>query len=258
MTETCQDLKTRQVCFIIMNGRCSGIVFRIVKQIRKMSRVRLSILALACLALIFAPLTAFGDADGRRAGPLGITARKISGGARAAPPASFKFYCGDTIVTPGDSRGEVLAKCGEPVWREMREDVITEAYQADRTPVNFITTEEWAYNFGPHQFLRFLRFQGDRLAVIETGGYGYDDQDIGRNCGDGRNISLGDRKLEVFVKCGEPMESAGGTVNGAAGRGGAPLESGEWTYNFGPDRFMYTVRFRHGKVYDIRTGGYGR
>jgi len=149
----------------------------------------------------------------------------------------------------------VIAKCGEPTFREMREDVSTEAYRADRTPVNFVTTEEWAYNFGPHQLLRFLRFQGDRLAVIETGDYGYDEQDIGRNCGDGRNISPGDRKLEVFVKCGAPME--GGTVNDAAGGGVAPPESDEWTYNFGPDRFLYIVRFRHGKVYDVRTGGYG-
>jgi hypothetical protein len=167
-------------------------------------------------------------------------------------PETLKFYCGEKIVAPGDGRADVLAKCGEPAWRELREDGVTEAYLPDKTPVNFVTTEEWVYNFGSHQFLRFLRFQGDRLAVIETGAYGYDDRDFGRNCGDGRNISLGDSKLEVLVKCGEPMDGKGGT-----GKGGAAKRGDEWTYNFGPDRFLYILRFRHGRVYDIRTGEYG-
>jgi len=171
-------------------------------------------------------------------------------GFKVGTPETLKFYCGDKIVAPGDSRANVLAKCGEPAWREMREEARTEAYLLNKTPVNFVTTEEWVYNFGSHQFLHFLRFQGDRLAEVETGGYGYDDRDFGRNCGNGRNISLGDRKLEVLVKCGEPMEGAGG--------GGALVESDEWTYNFGPESFMYFVKFRHGKVYDVRTGGYGR
>jgi len=231
------------------------MVFRIVEQIRKRTRIRIPAMAVGCLALVFVSLPASDARAGRGAGSLRSPAQKTAGGARVAPTASLKFYCGDRIVAPGDTMASVLAKCGEPAFREMREDVSTEAYRADRTPVNFVTTEEWAYNFGPHQLLRFLRFQGDRLAVIETGGYGYDEQDLGRNCGDGRNISPGDRKLEVFVKCGAPME--GGTVNDATGGGVAPPESDEWTYNFGPDRFLYIVRFRHGKVYDVRTGGYG-
>lgn len=178
-----------------------------------------------------------------------LTPRETTG-FRIGAPETLKFYCGNTIIAPGESRANVLATCGEPAWREKREDTRTKAYLHGRTPVNFVTTEEWSYNFGSRQFLHFLRFQGDRLAVIETGGYGFDDVgDFGRNCGDGRNISLGDRKLEVLVKCGEPMGSAAGGV--------APVESDQWSYNFGPDRFVYFIQFRYGKVYDIRTGGYG-
>jgi len=31
----------------------------------------------------------------------------------------------------------------------------------------------------------------------------------------------------------------------------------EWTYNFGPSRFVRIFTFRNGSVTDIRTGGYG-
>lgn len=184
-----------------------------------MFRAGIPIMAAGCLALIFMPFTTFGDTDGRRARPLSITVQKVSGGERFAPPPSLKFYCGDRIVVPGDSRGEVLAICGKPAWREMREDAVTEAYLSDAAPVNFVTTEEWAYNFGSRQFLRFLRFQGDRLAVIETGRYGYEEGNFGRNCNDGRNISLGDRKLEVLAKCGEQVESTDSSGNDADGWG---------------------------------------
>jgi hypothetical protein len=218
------------------------------------------IIALAYTMLLPEPIPAAGN---MKSGGLGhpqrnrVLAPKEVAGLIDGVPGTLKFYCGDKIVAPGDSSANVLAKCGEPAWREMWEDAITEAYLLDRTPVNFVTTEEWVYNFGSRQFLHFLRFQGDLLAVVETGGYGYDDRDFGRNCGNGRNISQGDRKLEVLVKCGEPMESAGGTGRDAIGKGGTPVKSDEWSYDFGPDSFIYIVKFRQGKVYDVRTGGYG-
>jgi hypothetical protein len=192
-----------------------------------------------------------GQVQGNRIPP------KEMSGMRAWTPQTQKFYCGEKIVAPGDSRSDVLAVCGEPAWREMRDDGVTVTYLPDGTPVNFTTTEEWVYNFGSRRFLYVLRFQGDRLAVIETGGYGYDDRDFGRNCGDGRNIFTGDSKLEVVVKCGPPAAGEGSAGNGTASKGGWVPESDEWVYNFGPDRFIYKVKFRHGKVYDISTGGYG-
>jgi hypothetical protein len=173
-------------------------------------------------------------------------------------PETSKFYCGERIVAPGDSRAEVLAKCGEPAWKEVREDTVTEALLANRTAVNFVTTEEWVYNFGSSALILFLRFQGDRLAVIETGGYGYDDPTFGQNCADGKNINLGDSKFDVLVKCGTPMESGRFGFDDAGQEGRSLLDSNEWTYNFGPDRFTYSLKFRNGRVYNIRTGGFGR
>lgn len=176
---------------------------------------------------------------------------------RGRVPETAKFYCGERIVATGDSRAAVLEKCGAPAWKEVREDTATEGFLANRTPVNLVTTEEWVYNFGSAALMAFLRFQGDRLAVIETGGYGYDEPTFGQNCADGKNVFLGDSKYDVMVKCGMPLES-GQFGSGDNGQGESPLlDSNNWTYNFGPGRFVYTFTFRKGRVTDIRTGGYG-
>lgn len=210
-------------------------------------RSREVILATAFAAVVTALFCARGMAAGAADRPLremtvpppktvGIVGRDI--------PGTLKFYCGERIVAPGDKREAVRERCGEPAWKEVREDAVTEKYLPDGTPVNLVTTEEWVYNFGSSSLILYLRFQGDRLAIIETGGFGYDDPRFGRDCGDGKNISLGDGRFDVLVKCGEPTET---------GRYG----NDEWIYNFGPDRFLYIVKFRNGRVINIRTGDYG-
>jgi len=184
-----------------------------------------------------------GAAD-RASGETKVMAPRPGGIMVRGIPEASKFYCGERIVGPGDTREVVLERCGRPAWTEAREEGVTERFLPDGTPVNLTTTEEWVYNFGSASLIRYLRFQGDRLAVIETGGYGYDDPGFGRDCGDGKNISRGDGRFDVLVKCGEPTET---------GRYGYD----EWIYDFGPDRFRYVVKFRNGRVTDIRTGEYG-
>ena len=59
----------------------------------------------------------------------------------------------------------------------------------------------------------------------------------------GRIVSMGDPKYVVKQKCGEPT---------------AKQEMGEtWVYDFGPQRFVYYVKFSDGVVFRILTGGYG-
>ena len=176
---------------------------------------------------------------------------------RGRIPETSKFYCGEQIVAQGDTKADVLNKCGEPAWKEIREDTVTEALLANRTPVNLVTTEEWVYNFGSAALLVFLRFQGNRLATIETGGYGYDDPTFGQNCADGKNVSLGDSKYDVMVKCGAPLDSEQSGIDNNGQGESSPLDANNWTYNFGPDRFTYTFSFRNGRVTNIKTGGYG-
>lgn len=54
------------------------------------------------------------------------------------------------------------------------------------------------------------------------------------------------------MKCGEPIliETFGKEHITS------PI-SEEWTYNFGPGKFLYFVKFRHGRVIDTEYGDYG-
>lgn len=101
-------------------------------------------------------------------------------GLLAASPSFAAFRCGSKLVSEGDTRSEVAAKCGEP------DDVINQT-SVYRRPVIWergrpyfigedmieVPVENWVYNLGPNKLMRKLRFEGGVLAEIETLGYGY-------------------------------------------------------------------------------------
>lgn len=84
---------------------------------------------------------------------------------------------------------------------------------------------------------------------------------------DGGLISLGDSQLDVIGKCGEPALRDSRTEERAAAAREADSRSvsgvrvsavvHDWTYNFGPQRFIYVVTLDGGKVVAIERGGYG-
>lgn len=95
-------------------------------------------------------------------------------------PAFAALRCGTKLVSEGDTRGEVSAKCGEPtevvtlksvyrrpsVWSGGRPYYIGEDFVE-------IACEAWIYNLGPNKLMRRLRFEGGVLTEIESLGYGY-------------------------------------------------------------------------------------
>jgi hypothetical protein len=95
--------------------------------------------------------------------------------------------CGSRLVSIGDYRYDVLRKCGDPVnietWKEVRIrrglllsfPITLEQELFPRSPLakELVTIEEWEYNFGVTQFVRYLRFENGRLRRITTGDYGY-------------------------------------------------------------------------------------
>lgn len=97
----------------------------------------------------------------------------------ASSPA-FAFRCGGKLVSKGDTRTEVAAKCGEPA------DVLTQQ-SVYRRPVIWshgrpyyigedfieVPVESWIYNLGPNKFMRRIRFEGGIVTEIETLGYGH-------------------------------------------------------------------------------------
>lgn len=72
--------------------------------------------------------------------------------------ATSQMNCGSALVKIGDGKTEVLAKCGEPDYRE----VVSGDNDSKR--------EIWVYRFGTSQFVHTLTFTGFRLddIVVET------------------------------------------------------------------------------------------
>ena len=98
------------------------------------------------------------------------------------------FRCGAWVISQGDTKYEVLAKCGEPDFVEFWEKVRIRRdhgggryqeydygryYEEPLYSKEYIEVEEWTYNFGPRKFIRYLRFENGKLRRIITGDYGY-------------------------------------------------------------------------------------
>jgi hypothetical protein len=94
--------------------------------------------------------------------------------------------CGSKLISVGDSKYDVLRKCGEPAhvetWQEFRtgRDLFisvpvspeVEIFRRSPTVQEFVTVEEWEYDLGQSRFIRYLRFENGRLIRIRTGDYG--------------------------------------------------------------------------------------
>lgn len=97
----------------------------------------------------------------------------------------------------------------------------------------------------------------------------------GMRCGN-RLISTGDSTYDVRTRCGEPQDARRRTetrterrrVRVACGReGGAQCDRvqevsadvvvDEWTYDFGPQRFVHYLTFLDGRLARVDTGSYG-
>lgn len=88
--------------------------------------------------------------------------------------------CGAKLVSEGDLRSEVLAKCGEPTDVETRKVVRRAGYEFNGRRFNYnedafveIDVEVWTYNFGPYKLMRQVQFINGRIDEILTMGYGY-------------------------------------------------------------------------------------
>lgn len=155
--------------------------------------------------------------------------------------SALAFYCGSRLISIGDSKGEVEARCGKPAWKE------------GRSPKKM---EEWTYDFGPQAFIQVLTFKGEKLAGIRSGGYGSSpNTPVDFGC-ERAVVSVGDTKKEVLTKCGKPTSKETVRKKHRGTKGNQAAE--KWTYNLGPDRLMRFYRFEDGKVSAVETGGYGK
>lgn len=91
----------------------------------------------------------------------------------AAPVGVQALRCQNGLVALGAHKVEVLAACGEPVFRE---EVVEYPFRVERGGERIhgeylpfgLVSEEWVYDFGQQRFRQLLRFRNNRLAGIET------------------------------------------------------------------------------------------
>jgi hypothetical protein len=99
--------------------------------------------------------------------------------ALAAAAPAYAFRCGTKLVSEGDTRSQVIAKCGEPTEVDrrttLRESIVWVGGRAYRGGVGLveIPIEFWVYNLGPSKLMRRVRFEDGVVVEIETLGYGY-------------------------------------------------------------------------------------
>ncbi|MBU2548023.1 MAG: DUF2845 domain-containing protein [Proteobacteria bacterium] len=78
--------------------------------------------------------------------------------------ADNAMSCGQKLVMVGDTKTDVLSKCGPPDYQEM--------LGVEKTEDTVVKIEQWQYDFGPRNLIRILTFKAGRLATIELGPYG--------------------------------------------------------------------------------------
>lgn len=98
----------------------------------------------------------------------------------AAAPSYAAIRCGTKLVSEGDTRSEVAAKCGEPTEVVPQKSVFRRPVIWTRNGPYYIgedfieiQVETWIYNLGPNKLMRRLRFEAGVLTEIESLGYGY-------------------------------------------------------------------------------------
>jgi hypothetical protein len=87
--------------------------------------------------------------------------------------------CGTKLVHEEDSKSVVQSKCGEAsdisrssLWRRPIVWIHGRPVHVGSDLLE-VEVELWTYNFGPHRFMRRVRFENGLVVEIETLGYGY-------------------------------------------------------------------------------------
>lgn len=175
---------------------------------------------------------------------------------------SSGYRCEGKIISVGDTSGDLIAKCGEPDWKQSSTEEIITTIDKDTTKKILIDVEEWTYNLGPDRFMRIFKLKDGRVVEMRLGDYGYAEEGVNQVQCSAQSVSVGDSALEVMAKCGEPAwkdvreEIIRERLDDETVRK-VSITVEEWTYNFGPNQFLRIVTLRNGKVTKIRTGGRG-
>jgi hypothetical protein len=171
------------------------------------------------------------------------------------------FRCDGALVDEGDSKAEVLIKCGEPDWTtRWSEDFVGDAGTVSSYRVSS-EKERWLYNLGPRSFMRILFFENGRLVKVTTGERGFPEGGDPAAC-NLEHVRPGTTDFAIQMKCGAPLfiDTRYQEILLASPQGPARLVNRrieEWTYNLGPTQFLRILVFANGDLIEVRTGDRG-
>jgi len=188
--------------------------------------------------------------------------------------AADGMSCPGGVVSIGDSRLDLLGKCGPATLVESRPAQVTEwvgdrVQGASRTVA--ITVETWTYDLGSSRLVQFVTIEAGKVVNVRTGGYGRAPPTrragnaVPRAPCDPTGIRAGDSTYDLLSLCGEPVfrdlreeqiTVAEGDGVWATGTSTVVVKE-TWTYDFGSRALVRYVLVRDGRVTGVRTGGYG-
>jgi hypothetical protein len=195
--------------------------------------------------------------------------------------------CDGGVVSVGDSKLDLLGKCGEPVYREAKIEergawIRGEPKGATAGETVTVSVERWTFDFGPQRFSGIVTIEATRVVAVEYGSRGRELQPaparvvIPRARCDYAAFHVGDRAWEILSRCGEPAvreqreltRSMARSLEGPRKEGERPARrAGEvastttsletWSYDFGPNVLVRHLELEDGVVVRVTTGGHG-
>jgi hypothetical protein len=88
--------------------------------------------------------------------------------AQTQPAQANTLRCKGKLIAEGDTRSEVIAKCGEPDFVENISEPVRARHRDGGTYVVGTTNREiWTYQRAPGKFPAILTFDGSTLKTIE-------------------------------------------------------------------------------------------
>jgi hypothetical protein len=90
----------------------------------------------------------------------------------AGTVSAYAMHCAGGVITTGDRSSDVLAKCGQPNFRESHQEEVSMRANASMKEKQFITVDEWTYDFGSDRLIQIITIKNGIVTNIQETHYG--------------------------------------------------------------------------------------
>lgn len=191
--------------------------------------------------------------------------------------ADGSLRCGNALVSVGDSKLDLLGKCGRPALEEQQPRELGASYRDRESGSGWRhrslgAVDRWTYDFGTGSFIQIVTLELGKIVRIEQGGRGYGlapggpPPRIPRARCEPSALQEGHSTFDALARCGEPAVREArteertfvqGLPGGARERLSRSVLVEVWIYDFGSRTLTRHVVFEDGKIARVETGSYG-